>query len=81
MPEYANNSQVTNMINAFIDQYNQLKIQYPTKKTVLLDEKGQIVSDVKKISSDLIQLTLSGETPLFRFIHPNQFDLTLRVSE
>ena len=49
MPEYADNFKATGMINALIEQFNQLEKEYPNQQVIILDEHQQRVTDIKKI--------------------------------
>lgn len=80
MPEYADNFKATGMINALIEQFNQLEKEYPNQQVIILDEHQQRIRDIKKINSDFIQLTLDEVMPTIRFIHANQFNLTVKVT-
>lgn len=68
------------MINALIKQLNQLEKEYPNQQVIILDEHQQRIRDIKKINSDFIQLTLDEVMPTIRFIHANQFNLTVKVT-
>ena len=80
MPEYADNFKATGMINALIEQFNQLEKEYPNLQVIILDEHQQRIRDIKKINSDFIQLTLDEAMPTIRFIHASQFNLTVKVT-
>ena len=80
MPEYADNFKATGMINALIEQLNQLEKEYPNQQVIILDEHQQRIRDIKKINSDFIQLTLDEAMPTIRFFHANQFNLTVKVT-
>lgn len=80
IPEYADNFKATGMINALIEQLNQLEKEYPNQQVIILDEHQHRVTDIKKINSDFIQLTLDEVMPTIRFIHANQFNLTIKVT-
>lgn len=80
MPEYADNFKATRMINALIEQFNQLEEEYPNQQVIILDEHQQRIRDIKKINSDFIQLTLDEAMPTIRFIHASQFNLTVKVT-
>ena len=54
MPEYADNFKATGMINALIEQFNQLEKEYPNQQVIILDEHQQRIRDIKKINSDFI---------------------------
>lgn len=46
MPEYADNFKATGMINALIEQFNQLEKEYPNQQVIILDEHQQRIRDI-----------------------------------
>jgi hypothetical protein len=82
MPEYTELTSSAAIVNAFVAKYNQLKATYPEATIELRDAQGHPITDIKKISSELIELTIAdNQGPHFRYIHPSQFDLTLNVKQ
>ena len=79
MPEYVTNPQSTNIVNAFIEQYNRIQREHPDKTLMILDEKQNLIREMNKVNDDLIQLILETPLPTIRLIHPNHFDLTIKV--
>lgn len=79
MPEYATNPQSTNIVNAFIEQYNRIQREHPDKTLAIFDEKQNLIREMNKVNDDLIQLVFETPLPTVRLIHPSQFDLTIKV--
>lgn len=82
MPEYTDLNVAATIINSFIAKYNHLQKAHPKSKITILDSAGNPISEIKKASSELIELVIQDESASLkkiRYIHPSQFDLTITI--